>query len=708
VPLDISAPGAADTHTLNNAGTIRDAGPWWELGWPVVLTGSGAGRVVIHNDGYILGRIDFSALQGGVEFNNTASGDQMGWTFYNDPGEAVVFSAGDNVLNNEGIITGNGFIEFGDGNNLLQNGGNFTGNARFGSGNNTVRNTGTMSGNLDFGDGDNVLDNAGTMFSTLSFGEGNNVINNGGTLYGSGAFVGLDTIINSGSMGLRTASELRTLTNSGTLDVLAYPQNVVSTPQLETFSNSGVIAFAPSGGMYLASGRWFMPGADFIASEGSRIIMHARLEAGFQDVCGPVHVYSQADCINLAGGSTSGVTQVTLTGYLPSDEGDAYAAKGVALIDVSGGVSHDGDFVLDPASQNFDHDAPFGGGIRASELFTYHLFYDDSTQIHRLVGIPSSDFLTLGVLPAAAQSLWRTGDEAAAARQAELRLAKSDAAGGLWFKASNGQSDRDAQTEVALFGRSDTFQANYEQRDRARTLGADIVGGEGGNGYSLGIGVGDIHSTIRFDASSTRAELSGIAVNIYGSYRKGGFFLDLSGGGYSGDLEGNLVVGSQQADLKTRVNAFGARTEAGYQLTLSQGLSVEPLASVVYVRSGLSDIQHLPGSSKNALQFDPGGSLRGGLGARAIYDSALAGVKLGLSLTGRVWREFEGETTSYVRTRVDAMPFSSEFNGTFSEASAALDISSAGGAVSGYLSFGGRFGDDYDNTTASLGIRYNW
>jgi outer membrane autotransporter protein len=547
----------------------------------------------------------------------------------------------------------------------------------------------------------------------LDFGVGENVLENAGTITGGGVFVGLETITNSGSMNLYAAPDLRTLNNSGTLGLL---NELLSTPQLETFNNSGVMVFSgnesttPNRNDFgLATGRWLMPGADFIASEGSRVIMHAFLDAGFQDVCETVGPSgrSQADCINLSGGSTSGVTQITLTGYLPAD-GGAYAEKGVALIDVSGGVSHDSDFVLDPASPNFDPDALFGGGIRASELFTYHLFYDASTQVHRLVGIPDPAFMTLGVLTSAAQSLWRTGDEAGSARQSELRFAKSDAAGGLWFKAADGRGKHDAQTRVELFGRSEAVQARYEQRDRAYTFGADIVGTEGDSGYSLGISVGDISSTVDFDASPTRAELSGVAVNVYGSYRKGPFFLDLSGGGYSGDLEGRFSVGSSDTALETSVSAFGARTEAGWRLSLGKALSLEPLASVVYVRSGLSDIQHLPGSNKNALQFDPGNSLRGGLGARATVDSVLAGVRLGLSLAGRVWWEFEGEANAYVRTGVDALPFSSTFDGTFSEASAALDISSAGGAVSGYLSFGGRFGDDYDNTTASLGIRYNW
>ena len=48
------------------------------------------------------------------------------------------------------------------------------------------------------------------------------------------------------------------------------------------------------------------------------------------------------------------------------------------------------------------------------------------------------------------------------------------------------------------------------------------------------------------------------------------------------------------------------------------------------------------------------------------------------------------------------------FTGQFTEVGIGASVYSGGGAVSGFLNLGGRFGDDYQATTASAGVRVNW
>lgn len=622
----VDAPAAGDTHTFDNAGTVR--GVTAAAANSLLLTGTGDGRVIINNDGRMQGRIDFGALQGGVVFNNNTGIDNPdhGWYFQiNSDALRVNFSAGDDVLNNGA----NGLI----------------GNQSFGS----------VASRVDFGSGDDAFNNAGR----LSVGRGR-------------------------ANGNLTLSNLETFNNSGEIIL------------------GGPLADVPGS----ITNRLIMPGTHFVGLEGSRIALDVSLD-GFltQESC-PVSGARQADCINLAGGATSGQTLVTVYGTLAA-RGGSHSA-GVTLIDVGGGTSHAGDFVLDPASPGYSDVEPFGGAIRGPDIFNYSLLYHESSQTHRLVGIPNRDVLSLGILPAAAQSLWRTADRAASARQSELRGASTDAAGGLWFKATDGQSERDSQAMLSAFGRSDTVAFDYEQRDRAFTFGGDVTGRDDGGGFAFGVSVGEVDSKVEFDSLENRIELSGLAINVYGSYRKGWFFLDVNGGGYSGDVEGTFVSGEHSVPLKGSVNVFGLRTEAGSHLQLAPNLSLQPLLSMIYVRSGLSDIKELPGASVNGVLFDSGTSLRGGAGLRATLDLALASTKLGLSLSGRYWEEFEGEVGATVRNQGDPMQFSNNFDGGFGEVEATADLTAAEGRFSGYLSLGSQFGDDFKGTAASVGVRYNW
>ncbi len=687
----LDAPAAGDTHTLDNHGTIQGATPTGTN--TLVVQAEGQGRVVINNHGRIQGRVDFSGLNGGVTFNNLSGGTGLGWALSgNATIDASVFSSGDDVLYNGegatitlGLSIGGARVYFGEGYDRLENNGTITATSTATTrptfyGLEEIRNTGSLT--LGFVPDLEVMHNTGALTITVN----------------------------------ALTPNLRTLTNTGTL-LMAEPSNAngafqgarIVASQVESFHNDGLIDMFSTSGSYRMGNRLILPGAAFVAGENSHLIVNALLDGGFQDYCTAQPGEQQSDCMSVAGGSTSGVTRVTVHGIVP-DQGNPYAGAfsrmGVAVVDVSGGSSAAGHFVLDPDSPGFDVDAPFGGGIRASEFFTYHLLYDGATQVHRLVGLPDSDFYAFGALPLAVHQLWRTGHDAAAARQVELR---SDAAkGGVWVKGSGSDTDHESVNRISIFGLSSDVRVGYSQDATAFSVGGDVMGGEGDSRHAFGISLGSANSTVDFDGSLSRAKISGMAINLYGSYRQGAFFLDLSGGGFIGDLEGRLQLQSSSTRIDTDANAFGAHVESGWHVALTERLSLQPMASLAYVRSGLGDIENLPGHPLNGLLFDVATSFRGGVGARAMFDVDLAAVKLNLSLTGRVWEEFEGDASMNVRTRVDAVPVSTGLSGTFSEVAGSLGLSALDGALSGYLSFGGQFGDDYDSTTASLGLRYNW
>lgn len=665
-PHALNAPLATDTHTFNNAGTVRGASATNQT--TVVLTAAGAGDVVINNNGRIQGRVDFSALTGDATFNNYTSGAAGSWAVGSNAANPVHFGAGDDTVNN---VAGAAV-------------------------------TGALTGS--FGAGTDRITNAGSWTTSIFSVTGLEVISNSGTWTSSSSLVApdLEVLENSGVMIVRTLTlaSAETLTNSGVLSLGAASNDVATLTGLQSFNNSGLIVLGGGGTTSsngLAGTRIMAPGADFVGSGASRIALDATLGLIEQDSC-PQSATVLADCLNLAGGSTSGRTLLTITG-VETAEGGGFNPAGVTLVDVSGGQSDASHFVLDPNSPGYSAEAPFGGAILAANGTPYSLFYDSATQTHRLVGLPGAEVLELSALSSAVQELWRIGDEAGYARQSELR--GHNTGGGLWAKVTGGNAERDVNSTLTVFGLSDTVGSRYEQESLAAVFGGDIVG----EGYVAGVSVGRIQSRIDVGAGASEYDLKGLAVSVYGGLRMGDLYLDASASGYAGSMKADATTVVSEVDGDA--SAFGGRVEAAWRFDLGSGFVIEPLASVTYVQSSLGDIA-LPGDKLNAVDFGKGKSLRGGVGARAAYVADLGDLALDLSLTGRGWKELEGENPAMLVGRGGRMGLSETFDGDFTELSGAATITALDGLVSGFASIGGRFGDDYESASATLGVRYNW
>jgi outer membrane autotransporter protein len=589
-----------------------------------------------------------------------------------------------------------------------------------GAGHVTINNDGRIQGVIDFSGltggvtfNNNTGPNAetqGWFFEVLGgngpiFSAGNDVLNNGagGVIAPYGSIGGITVEFGAGDDAFN---------NAGTLIVGSGGDGDLNLANLESFTNSGLIVM---GAVFYAAtdpfpppttgttgDRLSAPGTDFVASGNSRVVLDARLGLATQATCSAA--VTAADCLNFAGGSTEGVTRLLINGVATPDALEMNLT-GLALVDVSGGTSHVGDFVIDPASAGYSAEGLFGGGIRRGD-YTFTLLYDEGAQIHRLVTLPDPDFAALSAMPGAVGDLWRTADGASRARQGELRRSRQDAVGGTWAKVSGGTTERDAVGSVALFGLTDEVAFGYQQDDAAVSFGGDIVGGGEDNGYAIGLSFGYAQSSVEFDDMPTQLDVSGFTVGLYASYRAGDLFVDASASGLVGEMEGDVAFVPDP--VSSDVTAFGARAEAGWRLGMGEGFSISPLASVVYVTSSLSDFE-LPGDKVNGIAFDNGKSLRGGLGAEAAYGVELGGANLDLSLAGRAWKEFEGETATSIHGRNGAtLPFTDDFSGDFGEVTVTADISSPGGGASGFVSVSGRFGDDYSSASAQLGFRLNW
>jgi outer membrane autotransporter protein len=108
--------------------------------------------------------------------------------------------------------------------------------------------------------------------------------------------------------------------------------------------------------------------------------------------------------------------------------------------------------------------------------------------------------------------------------------------------------------------------------------------------------------------------------------------------------------------------------------------------------------------------FDKTTSQRVGLGLRGSREFTLQNdVRLGVSLTGRVQEELDGEATAKIGNLNPISPeVRDEFDGSFSELIGGLTLTNRTGRVSGALNVGGKFGDDYEALSGSVSFRYQW
>lgn len=687
------------TMTLNNAGTIRSNGTANSIGYDdKAILGAGGGRMVINNSGSIIGRADFSGLAS-ITFNNTSSGGSpgMGWHTTGDnlftPGADVlttsatgaIYTSAGGVLNPR--VTGpGGFI------------------------------LGTVV----------VTPPAGGLATTFDFGAGVDAFNNNGILVAGEGNCSVNSVTDISQPACDTTETVTTFIG------------------LEAFNTSGLILL---GSIYVenqtfpganlsdrqSNDRLVLAGTPFVATGASRIEMDVNYggligQASCTGSTAPSSNFlAAADCVDIRGGSTSGTTLLTLRStylglvnssssgqpFQPALRG-AYYPDGIVLIDVNGGVSHAGDFVLDPNSEYY---SARHGGVIDEGLFIYALTYDESDQRHKLASFPSGA-RELGYMAGTAQDLWRGSNSMVFDRQAELRdgLAGPASEGGLWLRTSAQSAKRTPVGALDAFGRPVDYDDSFQQDSYTITSGVDLLGEQGNDhGYALGVSLGYAHADVAFANSSNSAELNGFTGGVYASYAAGDFFLDTafnaSGMVLTSEIPA-LGFGSGKV-LDTNVVSLGVQAEAGWRAGLWTGAFVEPLASFSYVSTAFDDLLVPPSVDPtavpgNTVEWDDTASLRGAVGARIGLDYAYGPVDVRYSLIGRVWNEFAAESELVVRNNGPDAVVTDDFSGTLGELGGSVSLANGAGTVTGFLSAGGTFREDYRSAHLSAGFRYRW
>lgn len=573
---------------------------------------------------------------------------------------------GSAVINNAGQLHGRVNFAGLTGNLAFNNSSAFswhtTGLSVFSPGADVITNTATGS----------IFTNAGGAVTTWDFGAGNDIFNNAGLLV-----VGEQT------------------TAASTLAFAA----------LERWNNSGRVMFGLSGTALdgLANDRILAPGALFTGSAGSLLVMDVNLGATAQTGCGAL---TAADCLDLTGGSTAGVTGILVHDIAGAMEG-ALNTTGIVLVDVSGaGTTGAGHFVLDPGSSFWRADAS-ADGILDKGLFVYDLVLNANKQ-HMLVGAPDSEAFEFPTVGEATQSLWYSSVGNWFERQAGIEgHLDTVASPGVWMKLSTVDQDRTTSGSFNVSGLSVLYDTSHEQQTQVVTLGADLASGEtaGGTRWLAGAMVGYVDSRLDFDNSTTAIQFSGMTFGAYGTLAHGPAFVHGLVAGEQVDMAydapslaaaGNIMDG--------QVHSWGFQVEGGYTIATGQRTFLEPLFSVARVTTSIDGLT-VPGAT---VEWDDQDSLRLSLGGRWGALATFDAVDARFSLTARLWDELAAENETIIQVGASTVKTLDDFTGTFGELSGTVDLDSRRSAFSAFLSAGVKWNDDYEATEASAGVRYRW
>ena len=219
-----------------------------------------------------------------------------------------------------------------------------------------------------------------------------------------------------------------------------------------------------------------------------------------------------------------------------------------------------------------------------------------------------------------------------------------------------------------------------------------------GQGFVAGLSAGTLDSDIRFKASSGTAKLEGQSYGAYASWLSNSFFLDAIVQQNDLDLTDHSVVRA-----KGKVKSTGGQVEGGWRMPVG-AVSVEPLASLAYVRTRFDDLA-LPGAT---LQTEDAKSLRGSVGVRVTGDTDLHSATLRWQTTARVWDEFEGKNRAVLVSNGQSIGMPDDVSGAFGDVGVGMSLYAPSGHVSMFLNTGLKFKEDYRSTDTAVGFRVQW
>ena len=216
--------------------------------------------------------------------------------------------------------------------------------------------------------------------------------------------------------------------------------------------------------------------------------------------------------------------------------------------------------------------------------------------------------------------------------------------------------------------------------------------------------VGYVTSTVKFGSTASSASFSGFLIGAYGTYLNDGWVIDAA-------FKANLLSekygqnGISVLAAKPDATSVGGQLDAGKRLSVGDDMFIEPLASFSYLETSIGDAT----VAGNSIHYGQNQSARGGAGLRGgLVTFASDGTKFDLSLTGRVWDEFDGNNGVTINSGGSSLVLNDRFSGVFGEIAASINIFGAENGLSGFANSGVKFRDGFTSETLTVGARYHW
>ncbi len=557
---------------------------------------------------------------------------------------------------------------------------------------------GTINGKIDVSQLTTV--GTGTAFVT---------VNNAGTWNVAGVetlTAGNDTINNSGTINTAGATTFdlgagtNTFTNSGTIVVggagAAKAAASLTIANVPVISNSGVIDVHDGAG-----NRSFTTAAKLNGTGAGTLYDDAFLGAPG----------STASAVTIGG--SSGLTSIRVNNTNLGGVGSYIPDPTNGIVLVTGATSLN-NFQLSPLSTGANGPGlPSGAtnAISAPGMFFYDLAANGNKIV--LISAPKVAAFQFAQIGAIAGDTWYTTTQSWFERQADLRDTLDGRGEGsspaVWMKIVGDWSRRDSAESLVIAGKTYGYDTSYRGDTTAVIAGVDLLHGAGKDtAWVVGVQGGYVDANQRFRNSSTRLNLTGGVVGIYASYLKGGLFVDgiVNGDILTGDWNlPSLGVGAAPWTASSHVNTWGGQLEVGYAFPIGASSSVEPLGSIAYGRTSTG---HLGLALGDSQAFGDSDTLRGSLGGRVATTAAFQNYKVKLALEARVWDEFDGKTSTVLTNGGAPFLNANDISGVYGEVKGEANLFAVGNKLSAFVDTGIKWKTRYQDTSVSLGVRYQW
>tara|TARA_R110000868_G_scaffold29330_8_gene109035 strand:- start:3719 stop:4765 length:1047 start_codon:yes stop_codon:yes gene_type:complete len=216
-----------------------------------------------------------------------------------------------------------------------------------------------------------------------------------------------------------------------------------------------------------------------------------------------------------------------------------------------------------------------------------------------------------------------------------------------------------------------------------------------------GATLGYIDSNVDFDNSADKADYTGLVAGLYATYIRNGFYVDTSLKFNQLEMEytGTTFV---TFTVKPDVQTIGGQIDIGNRYDLGRNYFVEPLASLSYAETSTDSVTAIG----VGINFEDAKSLKSSVGVRfgrVLNKSEDAIVTA--SLTGKVWNEFMGENKT--NFALGAAQSKDDFGGAYGDVGGNIEVTGMNG-LSGFVSTGIKFKDNYTETGIRVGMRLNF